>query len=189
MYRLRYDPQTRVDSLVISAMGGAVGVREKRSYDLDGRLVNRERVSTSPGIGQLYLDVLSYDQRGNVIQAQMESRAQQSQAMRFTYDPPGGVVVQERERNVGGYQVEEFRNDAYGNVFYQRTRSSAGTNDAPIVSTYAPDPSVRDKVVAESLSKADHRFREATRELGRSLTLRGGETWLVVEASAERPDR
>ena len=34
-------------------------------------------------------------------------------------------------------------------------------------------PSVRDKVVTESLGTADHRFLEATRELGRSLTLGG----------------
>jgi hypothetical protein len=93
----------------------------------------------------------------------MESRVQPAlTTLRLTYDPSGGVVAQERSRAGGVYHVEEFRNDAYGNVFYQRTRSSAGTNDAPIVTTYAPDGLLMNRLaVLPAVPSQNHR-EEAT---------------------------
>jgi len=139
-YTLLFDALGRVDSLRVATNGGTVGVREKRTYDADGRLTLRERVSTNGSVGQLQLDSLTYNQRNTVDRAALVSRAQPSERVRYAYDPLGGVVAQERVRlSDNAYQVQEYRNDAYGNVFYSRTRTSASGDEAPAVSDYASD--------------------------------------------------
>ncbi len=139
-YRLRYDLQSRVDSLVVSTSAGVAGVRERRQYDADSRLMSRQRVSTFGTVGQLNLDSLWYDRRDKVDSVQAYSRAQTSERVRYAYNPHGAVVAQERVRSGGfAYQVQEFRNDAYGNAFYIRTRSSASGDEAPSVADYFND--------------------------------------------------
>jgi RHS repeat-associated protein len=139
-YRLRHDLQSRVDSLVVATSGGTVGVRERRGYDADSRLVRRVRESTNGSVGTLNRDSLWYTPRNTVDSAQSDGRAQTSERVRYAYDPLGAVVAQERVRSSNtAYQVQEFRNDAYGNVFYSRTRSSASGEEAPAVSDYFND--------------------------------------------------
>ncbi|WP_461415291.1 RHS repeat domain-containing protein [Gemmatimonas sp.] len=139
-YTLQFDALGRVDSLRVATSGGTVGVREKRTYDADGRLTLRERRSTNGSVGQLQLDSLTYSDRNTVDRAALISRAQPSERVRYAYDPLGGVVAQERVRlSDNAYQVQEFRNDAYGNVFYSRTRTSASGDEAPAVSDYFSD--------------------------------------------------
>lgn len=193
-YGLAYDAQGRVDSLAIAPVGGSVRVWETRDYDLDGRPVRRQRVSLDGTVGQLYLDPLFYDRRGNLAAARLRSRLQQTQGVRYAYNPQGAVVAQARTRDLGGYQVEEFRNDAYGNVFYARTRSSAGTNDAPFISGYTPDGGLvlREAVVGSTPTQNERNvwLEQATQGGAATLTSRlerqppsnGGE-WLEQVAS------
>ncbi len=69
------------------------GVREKRSYDADGTLVFRNRVSDYSGVGLLVSDSLSYDKADRVIRAWQEAHNQAADQTLISYDGLGAVVA------------------------------------------------------------------------------------------------
>jgi len=131
-YRFTYTPAGRVDSLVLGT-----GVREKRSYDFDGRRVFRNRVSDYGTLGLLVTDSMSYDKMNRVIRTWQEAHNQAADQTLISYDGLGGVVAHE-QGNSNGSNVEEFRNDAFGNVLRSLHRKTAGLiNNAPFAMTYS----------------------------------------------------
>jgi RHS repeat-associated protein len=109
-------------------------VKEKRSYDDDGRRTFRTR--NSDVIGLLVSDSLDYDRMGRIRRAWQLVRQQSADQTLISYDGLGAVVAKEQGNELGS-SVEEFRNDAFGNVLRRLTRKSAGDiNNAPFAMTY-----------------------------------------------------
>jgi hypothetical protein len=123
-YRYTYTLQGQVDSLLLG-----VGVREKRSWDDDGRLLAKIRASDS--VALIVSDSLKYDKADHVVRAWEEAYNHAADSTRISYDGLGGVLAREQGNSLG-VNVEEFRNDAFGNVTRRRTLRTAGlVNTAP----------------------------------------------------------
>jgi RHS repeat-associated protein len=138
VYRVAYDAAARQDSLLVMPAGStSPGIWEVMSYDVDGNLVHRTRTRAGSITPEILDDSLQYDLRGKLTAVQTSGLNQTAQSLRFGYDGLGAVLARDEMRNDGAFGTEEFRNDALGNVLYSRSRSSAGTNDAPQVSSYA----------------------------------------------------
>jgi RHS repeat-associated protein len=131
-YHIAYTLDGHVDSLVLGT-----GVKEKRSYDADGRLTSRNRVSSDVSLGTLISGTLTYDRMNRVIHSVEDSHGQITEDTRIAYDGLGAVLANEQSSGFG-VNLEEFRNDALGNVLYRKTQRTAGTNDAPFVLQYNP---------------------------------------------------
>jgi RHS repeat-associated protein len=129
-YAIRYTLAGQVDSLLLGT-----GVTEDRNYDSDGRIISRNRVSTS--VGTLGTDSFVYDRMNRVIHATEQNYQQLADESWFSYDGLGAVLANEQS-NAYGSNVEEFRNDALGNVLYRKSQRTAGTNDAPFTMQYSP---------------------------------------------------
>jgi RHS repeat-associated protein len=129
-YRIAYTLAGQVDSLILGT-----GVKEKRTYDSDGRMTYRNRVSTP--LGTLGTDTFAYDRMNRVIDASEQNYQQLASDTKVSYDGLGAVLANEQS-NGSSANVEEFRNDPLGNVLYRRTRRTAGTNDAPFTNQYSP---------------------------------------------------
>jgi RHS repeat-associated protein len=135
---LTYTPAGRLDSLKVFAAGASsAGIREKRQYDLDGRMISRERRTGANAV--LQSDGLSYDARGNIVSATTSSAAlfQGAQTITTAYDGLGPVVASQVTNSVGAWDLEEFRTDALGNVWYQHVRHSADQTAGSQRSYYA----------------------------------------------------
>jgi RHS repeat-associated protein len=138
-YHLAYDAASRQDSLVIApANAGAGGIWDKLSYDEDGQLTHRIRMRANSTVSVIHEDAIEYDLRGKVTTVHTAGYNHPGETVTLAYDGLGAVLARDATRDDGMFGTEEFRNDAFGNVLYSRTRSSAGTNDAPAVSAYAP---------------------------------------------------
>jgi hypothetical protein len=131
-YHIAYTLDGHVDSLVLGT-----GVKEKRTYDADGRLTSRNRVSSDVSLGTLISGTLTYDRMNRVIHSVEDSHGQITEDTRIAYDGLGAVLANEQSSGFG-VNLEEFRNDALGNVLYRKTQRTAGTNDAPFVQQYNP---------------------------------------------------
>jgi RHS repeat-associated protein len=133
-YRITYYLNGLVDSLNLGT-----GVKEKRIYDNDGRLISKNRISTSGSLGTLVSDSLGYDKMNRVIAVAEQVSQQGTERTRVSYDGIGGVLAKETSNGLGA-RVEEFRNDAFGNVVRRLTRRTAGlVNDAPFTMVYGPN--------------------------------------------------
>ncbi len=138
-YHLTYDAASRQDSLVVAPAGaGTAGIWDKLSYDDDGQLTHRVRMRANSTVSVIHEDSIEYDLRGKVTTVRTAGLNHPAQTVTFGYDGLGAVLARDEVRDDGAFGTEEFRNDAFGNVLYSRVRSSAGTNDAPSVSSYAP---------------------------------------------------
>ena len=128
-FRFVYTLAGQIDSLLLGT-----GVKEKRSYDGDGRRTFRTRVSSV--LGMLVSDTLNYDRMSRIRRAWQQVRQQNADQTLINYDGLGAVVAKEQGNELGSV-VEEFRNDAFGNVLRRLTRKSAGTiNNAPFAMSY-----------------------------------------------------
>ncbi|HUQ46609.1 MAG TPA: RHS repeat-associated core domain-containing protein [Gemmatimonadaceae bacterium] len=147
-YRYTYTLQGQVDSLLLGA-----GVREKRSWDDNGRLVFKTRSSDS--VALLVSDSLRYDQGDRIVWVHQESHNAYGDTILINYDGLGAVVARERGNQLGS-NVEEFRNDAFGNMIRKRTRSSAGLiNTAPYALLYGVTGDLRSWSTAASPGQYD----------------------------------
>jgi RHS repeat-associated protein len=127
-YALTYTPAGRLDSLKAFPTASATipGVKERRQYDADGRLVWRERRTGANAL--LQLDSLRVDLQGRVAQAATQSAALAHQGERTStaYAGLGAVLASERVQTSNGvWEVEEFRPSGMGNVYYNHWRSQA----------------------------------------------------------------
>ncbi|HUQ46608.1 MAG TPA: hypothetical protein VM053_00030 [Gemmatimonadaceae bacterium] len=134
-YRYTYTLQGQVDSLLLGT-----GVRERRTWDDDGRVLSRIRVSDS--VALIVSDSLRYDKADHIIRAWQQAYNFAADSTRISYDGLGAVLARE-QGNQFGTNVEEFRNDAFGSVTWKRNRRSAGlVNTAPYVLSYNPTGSL-----------------------------------------------
>jgi RHS repeat-associated protein len=131
LYRFTYSIQSQLDSLVLGS-----GVREKRIYDDDGRLVFRKRESDS--FSELVMDSLSYDNAAHIVRAWEEGYHRAADQTLMSYDGLGAVLARESANYTGGANTEDFRNDAFGNMVRKLSRRTAGlVNTAPFALAYS----------------------------------------------------
>ena len=134
VYRIKYDLKGQIDSLILGT-----GTKEKRTYDADGRMLSKNRVSTYGSLGTLVSDVFGYDQMNRITSVTEQIGQQGTEQTLISYDGLGAVLAKEQSIATGGARAEEFRNDAFGNVVRRRTRRTAGLiNDVPFINQYSP---------------------------------------------------
>jgi YD repeat-containing protein len=127
-FRFVYTLAGQIDSLLLGT-----GVREKRSYDADGRRTFRSR--SSDVLGLLVSDSVNHDKAGRIRRAWQQVYQQSADQTLISYDGLGAVAKEQGGQF--GSSVEEFRNDAFGNVLRRLTRRSAGViNNAPFAMSY-----------------------------------------------------
>lgn len=132
-----YDSAARLDSIRIFPAGSSTaGITETSTFDPDSRLVTRAR-RTAGGL-VLPQDALRYEARGKTFQAETQSAAVGHTHERTTmaYDGIGAIIGSEVFDEFAAWNAEEYRNDGLGNVWYERTSSTANGLDSSRWSAY-----------------------------------------------------
>ena len=133
LFTFAYDSAGRPDTLrTYPAAGQPAGITETRTFDPDGRMVQRVR-------GSLVNASLRYDARGKVIQAHTTDAAHnhEDELTLLAYDGLGAVVgSQVVNLRYQIWDAQEYRYDGFGNAWWNK-HSSDHAAELPHLSSFS----------------------------------------------------